>query len=41
MHKKSWTTDQTYVALGSLMSIAAEMEIDTCPMEGFNKAEYN
>jgi nitroreductase len=23
------------------MTIAAEMEIDTCPMEGFDKAQYN
>ena len=39
--KKSWTSDQTYIALGNLMTIAAEMEIDTCPMEGFDKAQYN
>jgi nitroreductase len=39
--KKSWTSDQTYIALGNLMTIAAEMEIDTCPMEGFDKAKYN
>ena len=39
--KKSWTSDQTYIALGNLMTIAAEMEIDTCPMEGFDEAEYN
>lgn len=39
--KKSWTSEQTYIALGNLMTIAAEMEIDTCPMEGFDKAQYN
>ena len=39
--KKSWTSDQTYITLGNLMTIAAEMEIDTCPMEGFDEAEYN
>jgi nitroreductase len=39
--KKSWTSDQTYIALGNLMTIAAEMEIDTCPIEGFDKAQYN
>ena len=39
--KNSWTSDQTYIALGNLMTIAAEMEIDTCPMEGFDKAQYN
>ncbi|TLP81040.1 NAD(P)H-dependent oxidoreductase [Maribacter sp. ACAM166] len=39
--KKSWTSDQTYLALGNLMTIAAEMEIDTCPIEGFDKTQYN
>ncbi len=39
--KNSWTSDQTYIALGNLMTIASEMEIDTCPMEGFDKAQYN
>ncbi|TVZ15133.1 NAD(P)H-dependent oxidoreductase [Maribacter sp. MAR_2009_72] len=40
-HKNSWTSNQTYIALGNLLTIAAEMEIDTCPMEGFDKAQYN
>ncbi|WP_339653448.1 NAD(P)H-dependent oxidoreductase [uncultured Maribacter sp.] len=39
--KKSWTSDQTYIVLGNLMTIAAEMEIDTCPIEGFDKEQYN
>lgn len=39
--KNSWTANQTYIALGNLMTIAAEMEIDTCPMEGFDKSQYN
>ncbi|WP_405383464.1 NAD(P)H-dependent oxidoreductase [Maribacter sp. LLG6340-A2] len=39
--KNSWTANQTYIALGNLMTIAAEMEIDTCPMEGFDNAQYN
>ena len=39
--KKSWTSDQTYIVLGNLITIAAEMEIDTCPIEGFDKEQYN
>lgn len=39
--KNTWTSNQAYIVLGNLMTIAAEMEIDTCPMEGFDKAQYN
>jgi len=39
--KNAWTSNQAYIVLGNLMTIAAEMEIDTCPMEGFNNAQYN
>ncbi|WP_419212281.1 NAD(P)H-dependent oxidoreductase [Maribacter sp. X9] len=39
--KASWTSSQAYIALGNLLTIAAEMGIDTCPMEGFDKAQYN
>ncbi|WP_299325700.1 NAD(P)H-dependent oxidoreductase [uncultured Maribacter sp.] len=39
--KNAWTSNQAYIVLGNLMTIAAEMEIDTCPMEGFDKAQYN
>lgn len=39
--KSSWTSDQTYIVLGNLLTIAAEMEIDACPMEGFDNAQYN
>lgn len=30
-----WNSKQTYIALGNLMLAAAELKIDTCPMEGF------
>lgn len=30
-----WTAKQAYIALGNLMSAAAEIEIDSCPVEGF------
>ncbi|SIR36567.1 NAD(P)H-dependent oxidoreductase [Maribacter ulvicola] len=39
--KGSWTSNQAYIVLGNLMTVAAEMKIDTCPMEGFDKAQYN
>jgi len=39
--KNTWTSNQAYIVLGNLMTIAAEMEIDACPMEGFENAKYN
>ena len=39
--KSSWTANQSYIVLGNLLTLAAEMEIDTCPMEGFDNAKYN
>ena len=37
----TWTAKQTYIALGNLMLAAAELKIDSCPMEGFDAAQYN
>lgn len=34
-----WAARQAYIALGNLMSAAAEIGIDSCPIEGFLKAE--
>lgn len=39
--KSMWTEKQTYIALGNLMQAAAELKIDTCPMEGFEADKYN
>ncbi len=39
--KGVWASKQTYIALGNLLSAAAEMKIDTCPMEGFEPEKYN
>ncbi|MDX1767892.1 MAG: NAD(P)H-dependent oxidoreductase [Arenibacter troitsensis] len=39
--KATWTARQTYIALGNLLSAAAELKIDTCPMEGFDSAQFN
>lgn len=40
-NKNSWTSNQAYIVLGNLMTVASEMKIDTCPMEGFDKVKYN
>lgn len=36
-----WGSKQTYIALGNLLSAAANMRIDTCPMEGFDNAKFD
>lgn len=37
----AWNHRQAYIALGQLMTVAAEMKIDTCPMEGIDPAAYD
>jgi len=39
--KARWTSRQTYIALGNLLSAAALLKIDACPMEGFNPEAVN
>ncbi len=36
-----WSKKQTYIALGFLLSAAAHMHIDSCPMEGFDAAHVD
>lgn len=36
-----WASKQTYIALGNLLSAAAEFRVDTCPMEGFDNREFD
>ena len=36
-----WSKLQTYIALGQLMTTAAVLGVDACPMEGINPAEYD
>ncbi|UOQ44018.1 NAD(P)H-dependent oxidoreductase [Halobacillus salinarum] len=36
-----WASKQTYIALANMMTAAAEIEIDSCPIEGFNRKEMN
>ncbi len=39
--KNTWTSKQTYLALGNLLNAAAELKIDVTPMEGFEPTKYN
>ena len=39
--KNDWTARQVYLAFGNMMQAAAELKIDTCPMEGFETDGYN
>lgn len=36
-----WMAKQCYIALGNLMTTAAQLGVDNCPMEGFDKGEYD
>jgi nitroreductase len=39
--RRTWNARQVYLALGQLMTAAAFMGIDTCPMEGISPAGYD
>jgi len=36
-----WACKQTYIALANMMTSAAQIGIDSCPIEGFNLEEMN
>lgn len=36
-----WACKQTYIALGNMLTTAAWLGIDSCPIEGFNRYEVN
>lgn len=38
---KIWATHQAYLVLGTLLTVCAVEEIDSCPMEGFDAKRYN
>jgi nitroreductase len=38
---KAWSSRQVYIALGSFMTSAALLGVDTCPMEGLDPAGYD
>ncbi|OIQ30793.1 MAG: NAD(P)H-dependent oxidoreductase [Bacteroidetes bacterium MedPE-SWsnd-G2] len=39
--KNNWTARQAYIALGNLLTAAAVLNIDACPIEGFEPEAYN
>jgi len=36
-----WAARQAYIAIGTMMSAAAFIGVDSCPIEGFNQAEVD
>ncbi len=38
--RKVWATKQAYIALGTVMTAAADLKIDSCAMEGFDPLKY-
>lgn len=34
-----WSSKQTYIALGNMMTTASVLGIDSCPIEGFNRSK--
>lgn len=39
--RRTWAVNQTYLALGNLVTSAALLGIDATPMEGFDRARYD
>ncbi|GAA4318221.1 NAD(P)H-dependent oxidoreductase [Pontixanthobacter gangjinensis] len=39
--QEAWAAKQAYIALGNLLSAAANLKIDTCPMEGFDAQKFD
>ncbi len=39
--QREWAIRQAYIALGNIMTSAALLGIDTCPMEGIDPAKYD
>ena len=39
--KQQWMKDQIYIVLGNLLTTCALLNIDTCPMEGFDAKAYD
>lgn len=39
--RDAWARNQAYIALGNLLTSAALLGIDACPMEGFDHAQYD
>lgn len=41
IEQSNWLERQPYLALSNLLMACASMQIDSCPMEGFESDEYN
>jgi nitroreductase len=41
IEKQAWNTRQVYIALGQLMTAAAIIGVDTCPLEGISPNDYD
>jgi nitroreductase len=39
--RNAWARNHAYIALGNLLTSAALLGIDACPMEGFDRAQYD
>jgi nitroreductase len=39
--RNAWARNQTFIPLGILLASAAMLGIDACPMEGFDRAQYD
>ncbi len=39
--QNQWAAKQTYIALGNLLTAAAALKIDACPMEGFDTQKFD
>jgi len=39
--RAAWARNQAYIALGNLLTSAPLLGIDACPMEGFDRAQYD
>lgn len=39
--KREWAHQQAYIGLGTLLTAAAVLEIDSCPMTGIDQQAYN
>lgn len=39
--KQAWSDKQIYIALWNLMTVCADMRIDSCPVEGFIPTKYD
>jgi len=39
--QREWSIKQAYIAIGNLMTVCAVERIDSCPMEGFDRAKFD